>query len=189
MMRQRFMRRKLSFACAVVAALFIFSGSASLGPSVGAQDSEPVDATLDSMRGGTRTLSAERERRVVVLFYEDRPFVEANDALKGELARFVTDNALSERMVLYGVANLADVGMVPDAFVREMIRPLVDRWGSDILLDWEGVMRRAPFSFETMAANVAIIDRRGRIVWRHVGAVEGETRTEFFRALRRALAP
>ena len=183
------MRRNLRFTFLVTGVLAALCGSAPIGPPVGAQDAEPVDATLDSMRGGTRTLAAERGRRVVVLFYEDRPFVEANDALKGELARFVTDNALSERMVLYGVANLADVGMVPDAFVREMIRPLVDRWGSDILLDWEGVMRRAPFSFQTMAANVAIIDRSGRIVWRHVGAVEGETRTEFFRALRRALGP
>ncbi len=153
-----------------------------------AQDSEPVDATLDSMRGGTRTLSAERGSRVVVLFYEDRPFVEANDALKGEVGRFIADNHLESSLVSYGVANLADVGMVPDALVREMIRPLLDRWGADILLDWDGVMRRPPFSFQTMATNVAIIDRTGRIVWRYTGAVEGENRTAFFRALRRVLA-
>lgn len=153
-----------------------------------AQDAEPVDATLEAMRGGSVTLSAQRGRRVVVLFYEDRPYVEANDALKGELGRFLTDNHLEERLVTYGVANLADVGMVPRALVREMIRPLVDRWGADILLDWDGVMRRPPFDFATLAANVAIIDRTGRIVWRHTGVVEGDVRTAFFRALRRALA-
>ena len=183
------MRRTWSFiGWPLVLAVLLGGPCGGLAPCR-AQDSEPVDATLDSMRGGTRTLSAERGSRVVVLFYEDRPFVEANDALKGEVGRFITDNHLESRLVSYGVANLADVGMVPDALVREMIRPLLDRWGADILLDWDGVMRRPPFSFQTMATNVAIIDRTGRIVWRYTGAVEGENRTAFFRALRRALAP
>lgn len=154
-----------------------------------AQDQAVVDATLPSMRGGERSLAAERGRRAVVLFYEDRPHVEDNDALKGELGRFVIDNHLEDRVVLYGVANLADVGMVPEALVREMIRPLVDRWGSDILLDWQGVMRRDPFAFQTAAANTAIVDRSGHIAWRHVGRVEGDARRQFFGALRRALAP
>lgn len=154
-----------------------------------AQDATLVDATLPAMRGGEHSLAAERGARVVVLFYEDRPHVEDNDALKGELGRFLTDNHLESRLVTYGVANLGDVGMVPETLVREMIRPLVERWNADILLDWEGVMRRAPFSFATAAANVAIVDRTGRISWRHTGTVEGDTRTAFFRALRQALAP
>lgn len=146
-----------------------------------------VDATLDSMRGGQRTLRDERGRRVVVLFYEDRPHVEDNDTLKGELRRYIVDNGLGDRLVAYGVANLADVGSVPQALVRSMIAPLVDRWGSDILLDWEGVMRREPFSFRTAAANVAIVDRDGRIVYRHAGPVDDTARREFYRALRGAL--
>lgn len=182
--------RSSRLAVTTAAVWFVLWAGADLGPAgaVHAQDAEPVDATLDSMRGGTRTLSAERGSRVVVLFYEDRPHVEDNDVLKGELGRFIADNHLETRVVSYGVANLADVGMVPESLVRSMVQPLVERWGADILLDWEGVMRRPPFSFETYATNVAIIDRTGRIVWRHTGTVEGETRTAFFRALRRALA-
>lgn len=152
------------------------------GPAAG----PAVDASLDSMQGH-RTLGAERGRRVVVLFYEDRAHVEDNDALKGELRRFVLDNQLTERVVTYGVANLADVGMVPEALVRSMIASAVERWGSDILLDWDGVMRRAPFSFQTNAANVAIIDLEGRIAWRHTGAVDEARRRDFYRALRRAM--
>ena len=146
-----------------------------------------VDATLDSMRGGRRSLRDERGRRIIVLFYEDRSHVEDNDALKGELLRFVADNHLGERIVTYGVANLRDVGSVPETLVRSMIAPLVDRWGSDILLVWEGVMRREPFSFRTNAANTAIVDRTGHIVWRHVGRVEDAQRRDFYRALRGAL--
>jgi hypothetical protein len=156
--------------------------TAAAGPAFG----PAVEASLDSMQGH-RTLSVERGRRVVVLFYEDRAHVEDNDALKGELRRFVVDNQLGERVVTYGVANLADVGMVPEALVRSMIAPAVERWGSDILLDWQGVMRRAPFSFQTDAANVAIVDLEGHIVWRHTGPVDETRRRDFYRALRRAM--
>lgn len=152
----------------------------------GTESAPLVEASLDSMQG-RRTLSDERGRRVVVLFYEDRAHVEDNDALKGELRRFVVDNHLEDRVVTYGVANLADVGMVPEALVRSMIAPAVERWGSDILLDWQGVMRRAPFSFRTAAANVAIIDRQGRLAWHHVGTVDDARRRDFYRALRAAM--
>lgn len=178
-----------SAVLALVAVGSISVASAQAPPREGAAGAEAgpvVDATLDSMRGGRRSLRDDRGR-VVVLFYEDRPHVELNDAFKGELLRFVTDNRLGDRVATYGVANLGDVGMVPQTLVRSMIAPLVERWGSDILLDWEGVMRRAPFSFETAAANTAILDREGRIVWRHVGAMDDAHRREFYRALRAAL--
>jgi hypothetical protein len=157
---------------------------------VGAQEAAPplVDATLDSMQGGSRTLSAEREHRAVVLFYEDRPHVEDNDALKGELGRFVHDNHLDDRIVLYGVANLGDVGMVPEALVRQMIQPLVERWGADILLDWHGALREPPFSLATHAANVAVIDRSGRLVYHYTGTVDPDERRVFYRAIRSVVA-
>lgn len=154
--------------------------------SGGAPAAPVVDADLPSMQG-RRRLADERGRRAVVLFYEDRAHLDDNDAFKGELRRYVTDNQLTDRVVLYGVANLGDVGMVPEALVRSMIQPAVERWGADILLDWEGVMRRAPFSFATDAANVGLLDRQGRITYRRVGAMDAEGRTAFYRALRAAL--
>ena len=148
----------------------------------------PVDASMDSMLGH-RTLSEERGRRAVVLFYEDRDHIYDNDALKIEMARFLIDNHLEDRLVLYGVPNLGDVGSVPEALVRELIRPAIERWGGDILLDWDGTMRRPPFGFATAAANIAIVDRTGCISFRHSGTLDGDRRREFFRTLRRAVAP
>lgn len=145
-----------------------------------------VDANLPSMQG-RRRLSDERGHRAMVLFYEDRAHVYDNDAFKGEARRYLTDNHLEDRLVMYGVANLADVGMVPEALVRSMIQPAVERWGSDILLDWDGVMRRAPFGFATDAANVGLIDRQGHLVFRHTGPMTEASRREFYRALRAAL--
>ncbi|MDQ3033633.1 MAG: hypothetical protein M3Y87_14540 [Myxococcota bacterium] len=185
------LRASASLSALVLALALALALSPASAQRAGTQqgDGPVVDATLDAMRGGQRSLAAERGRRVIVLFYEDRPHVEDNDVLKGELNRFLRDNHLEERLVLYGVANLADVGAVPQAFVREMIRPLVDRWNADILLDWNGVMRRAPFDFPTAAAVVAIVDREGHIVFRHTGRVGDPERRAFYRALRGALAP
>jgi hypothetical protein len=171
----------------VIAASLLVAAVAPPTSQVRAQQGDAVDATLEAMRAGRISLRDERGRRVVVLFYEDRPHVEDNDAFKGELSRFINDNGLADRLVAFGVANLADVGAVPRALVRTLIEPLVDRWGADILLDWDGVMRRAPFQFATAAANTAIIDRTGRIVWRHVGRIDEPQRRDFYRALRAAL--
>ena len=147
----------------------------------------PVDATLDSMRGGTRRLSDERNRRVVVLFFGDRPHVEDNNELKGALRRYVDDNHLDAHVALYGVADLESVGSVPETLVRTMIQPLVNRWNTDILLDWHGVMRRAPFNFPTYQSTIAIVDRGGRIVWRREGELDAAGTRDFYRALRAAL--
>lgn len=178
---------------ALVAALAVEPGAhaqeaSETGSAAPAEASGPplVDADLPSMQG-RRRLADERGHRAVILFYEDRPHVYDNDAFKGEARRFVADNHLGDRVVLYGVANLGDVGMVPEALVRSMIQPAVERWGSDILLDWDGVMRRAPFGFTTNAANVGLVDRNGRLVYRHAGPMSPESSREFYRALRSAL--
>jgi hypothetical protein len=151
-----------------------------------AQEATPVlvDATLESMRGGSHTLSTERGHRAVVLFYDDRDHIEDNAAFKGDLERFIVDNHLDDRVVTYGVANLGDVGMVPHALVRSMISPLLDRYRSDILLDWDGVMRRSPFDFPTYATTCALLDRTGTIVYRHTGVIDETERRTFYRALR-----
>jgi hypothetical protein len=153
-----------------------------------AQDQALLDGTLESLRGGTRSFADERGHRVVVLFYEDRPHIDDNAQFKQELSRFWTDNRLSDRMVVYGVANLGDVGSYPRPLVRAMIGPLADRWGVEILLDWDGALRRPPISLHTHATNTVIADREGRIVWWHVGEIDATKRTEFYRVLRAQLA-
>jgi hypothetical protein len=77
---------------------------------------------------------------------------------------------------------------VPHAFVRQMISPLLDRFRSDILLDWDGVMRRAPFSFPTASSTCALVDRSGAIVYRYTGVIDETQRRAFYAAFRRALA-
>ncbi len=172
-----------------LARVLLLASSLSVATALAQEAEAPVvNATLESIRGGRRTLSDERGHRVVVLFYEDRPHIEDNEQAKGNLIRYIATNHLSDRVVAYGVANLGDLGnAAPHDLVRRMIRPLLDRWGVEILLDWDGVMRRPPFSFQTNAANVGIIDREGRLIFRHTGPLDRTSTREMYRALRRAL--
>ncbi|HEY8430980.1 MAG TPA: hypothetical protein VIL20_21525, partial [Sandaracinaceae bacterium] len=77
-MDRRLLRSAL--ACAMVALVVAAGGAiaqeAPLGAAAGETGAPLVDATLESVRGGRRTLRDERGRRVVVLFYEDRPHIE-----------------------------------------------------------------------------------------------------------------
>lgn len=94
-----------------------------------------VDTTIETIRDSSHTLSAKRKHHAIVLFYDDRDHIKDNADFKDDLERFIIDNHLDDRVVTYGVANLADMGMIPHALVRSMISPLLDRFRTDILLD------------------------------------------------------
>lgn len=173
---------------AVIAALV--AGLGGVGLTAGAQDQTrpALDATLESVSGGNRTISAERGRRVIVLFYEDRNHLSTNEAFKGNLRRFIDDNHLGNRVVTIGVANLLRMPRsVPRSLVRSMIRPLVSEWSVDILLDWDGVMRTDPWPMQGNTSNVAILDKQSRLIWHTTGALSQQQTTQFYRTLRRAM--
>lgn len=152
---------------------------------VSAREAPLVDVNLESMPDGRHRLSRERGRRIVILFYEDRPHVELNDALKSSVHRWVSTNHLEDQVVAYGVANLVMMpSHVPRFLVRSHIAPLVDRWHADILLDWDGIMQRAPWRMVGDTTNVAIVDRSGRLVWHTTGVVDGARRESFWETLR-----
>lgn len=146
----------------------------------------PVEFSLEETSGATRTVS-EARGRVIALFFEDREHTEDNRTLKMTLHQFIVDNHLENEMRIYAVA---DVHSIPD-LVRDMartaIRAIADEYHIQILLDWDGALLEAPISMVPAAANVVLLDRQGRIAWRHAGAF-GETETsDFFRALRRLI--
>lgn len=174
----------------VVAIAALVVGLGGIGLTAGAQDQTrpALDATLESVSGGNRSISAERGRRVIVLFYEDRNHLSTNEELKGNLRRFIDDNDLDSRVVTIGVANLLRMPRsVPRSLVRSMIRPLVSQWSVDILLDWDGVMRSDPWPMRGNTSNVAILDRQSRLVWHTTGALSERQTTQFYRTLRRAM--
>jgi cytochrome oxidase Cu insertion factor (SCO1/SenC/PrrC family) len=145
--------------------------------------SEPLDFDIEETSGVTRNLRALRGR-IVVVFHEDREHTDTNRALKMELHQFIQDNALGSEITTYGIANLHGVEGVIRDLARTAIRAMAAQYGIQILLDWEGVLLAAPFSCADHEANFLLIDRQGRIRYRHAGVIEGTERTAMYRVLR-----
>lgn len=146
----------------------------------------PVDFDIEETSGTVRNLRDLRGR-VVIVWYEDREHTETNYALKLELHEYIVDNHLTGDVTTYGVANVSGVDGVVRDLARTAIRAMAERYGIQILLDWDGVLMRAPFSCADQDANFVLIDRQGRIRYRHVGEMMGSHRTEMYRVLRRIL--
>lgn len=170
----------LSFAASIAAS--------ALGqePTPVAERGAPVDFALEETSGTTRTVH-EASGRIIVLFFENREHTEDNRDLKLTLHRFLVDNHLEDQVRIYAVA---DVHSIPDLMrdiARTAIRSIADQYGIQILLDWDGALLAPPFRMSETAANVALLDREGRIAWRHTGAFGAADDTAFFRAFRRLL--
>jgi predicted transcriptional regulator len=176
--------RRLTLAVALVGVLAALS---TRGLAQEVAPGEPIDFSLEETSGQTRTMAAVRGR-VVILFYEDREHTELNRDFKENLHRFILDNQLQPQTTTYAIAN---TGGIADGVIRDMartaIRAFAGQYGIQILLDWDGVLQRAPFSMAPADANVALCDRQGRIRWRHTGAIGETERRSFFRTLRQLL--
>jgi len=67
------------------------------------------------------------------------------------------------------------------------LRGFAAQHGIRILLAFDGVLQRAPFSFPATGATIAIFDRLGRMRYRTTGAHTAAQQTAMFRTLRQLL--
>lgn len=145
-----------------------------------------VDFALEETSGATRRVS-DAAGRVVIVFFEDREHTEDNRELKLTLHRYIVDNHLEDQLRVYAVADVHSIPSMVRDVARSAIRAIANEYGIQILLDWDGTLLAPPFDMAEGAANVALIDRTGRIAWRHTGAFGEADDTAFFRALRRLI--
>ncbi|MDQ3033061.1 MAG: hypothetical protein M3Y87_11635 [Myxococcota bacterium] len=149
--------------------------------------SAPIDFSLEETSGQTRTMREVRGR-VVVIFYEDREHTDLNREFKMTLHQFITDNQLRDQTTTYAVANVSSIsGGVMRDMARTAIRAIASQYGIQLLLDWDHTLEAAPLSMRDGAANLALVDRAGRVRWRHTGAIGEPERRSFFRAFRQLL--
>lgn len=181
-------RRAAVLALAALAATAMHAGAQDAGvPSASADvlaPGEPVDFDIEETSGQQRSLHAVRGR-VVMVWYEDREHTDTNHDLKLELHEFVRDNHLSGEVTTYGVANVSGITGVVRDLARTAIRAMASQYGIQILLDWDGALMHAPFDCVDHDANFLLVDRQGRLRYRHVGRLEGASRSEMYRVLRR----
>lgn len=145
------------------------------------------DLTLESTRG--QPVPLQELGRVRVLFYEAYGHTQDNESLKQACARLLTADGLGGRLEVLGVADLAGLGF---GLVRHVVRRAVQaaaaRYGTELLLDFQGALQRPPFSLTGGDSNVAVVAADGSIVFRAHGPLDEATTERFFDALTSALA-
>lgn len=165
--------------CTLTLSASLFAQSAPVGP--------PLDFRLESTRGGYRTLR-EARGRVVVLFFEDQDHTSLNMDFKRRLQQLIAQNSLGSVSRVYAVADIFDHRAM-QAVVRPFVVRAANQAGIDLLLDWDGVLRRPPFGLRSLSANVVLLDPQGRSVYRHYGRMTDADQTEFFRVFRQLIRP
>jgi hypothetical protein len=146
-----------------------------------------TDLQLETTRGGSVRLRDLRGQ-VAVLFYEARGHTEANEALKQACGRLVESGDLRGRLEVLGVADLEGLGFGPvKSVVRRAVRAAAERYGTELLLDFDGGLKKAPWTLPGGGAHVAIVGADGEVAYRASGPLDGAEVERFFDALSSAL--
>lgn len=147
--------------------------------------SVPDEIVLDSASHDAPRSLADWVGRVVVLFYESREHLDDNARLKAEIRRMAAEHP---DLAVLAVGDVAAFDFAPvRSIVRSASRAIADRHSLELLLDWRARLTAAPFGFARDQANVAILDRDGRIVLRATGALRPGQEERFLVRLRSVL--
>lgn len=137
---------------------------------------------LEGTAGQTRRLR-DYLGRVVILMYEDRDSNQQNDALKRELAQRARSQDLTHDVAVVPVANLSGYHFWPaEGFARDAVVDIARQQQIEILIDWTGSMASA-YRFRAGVSYVMVLDRAGRVLFRHAGPLAAQQRVRFFDAV------
>lgn len=141
---------------------------------------------LEGTSGATRQLR-DYAGRAVILIYEDRASNTQNDELKRELANRARAQDLTRDVAVVPVANLAGYNFWPArGFARDAVVDIARQQALEILIDWEGSMAGS-YRFRPGTSYVMVLDRAGRVRFRHAGTLSPQRRRAFFSAVSDAM--
>lgn len=141
---------------------------------------------LEGTSGATRQLR-DYAGRAVILIYEDRASNTQNDELKRELANRARAQDLTRNVAVVPVANLAGYNFWPArGFARDAVVDIARQQALEILIDWEGSMAGS-YRFRPGTSYVMVLDRAGRVRFRHAGTLSPQRRRAFFSAVSDAM--
>jgi hypothetical protein len=126
--------------------------------------------SLKDQFGNSHELKFPREK-ITVLAFADRS---GSDQLEGWIRPLY--QRYREKIDIYGVAELSAVPMIARGFVRSVIRKSSNY---PIMLDWEGKVS-SDNKYEIGKANIYVIDEKGRIQIKKVGAVNDKDLNDLF---------
>lgn len=151
-------------------------------PPAPAERPRAPEFSLEGTAGHTRRLR-DYLGRVVILMYEDRDSNQQNDTLKRELAARARVQDMTRDVAVVPVANLSGYHFWPaEGFARDAVVDIARQQQIEILIDWTGSMASA-YRFRAGVSYVMVLDRAGRVIFRHAGPLPAQQRTRFFNAI------
>lgn len=151
----------------------------SLAVGAGARAQTVNDVALESSRGGDRRISQYRGTPVIV--------VEENRAAQGRatawMQRLVGDPRFPSRARVVVVADVSGYHFWPaEGFVRAAVRERARHDGLEILIDWDGRLRRQ-LGFVEGVSNLCVLGEDGGVRLRLRGPFADEARGPVLAAL------
>lgn len=139
-------------------------------------------ATFEST-SGRRAGLRDFQGRPAVLFYECRGTEGDNEALKYRLRDLAAREGWD--VELLGFVNLRAYNFAPvRPVVRRGVRAIAERFGWELWLDFAGALQGAPYELDGAAANLLVLDERGRGRFRARGPLDAGNEATLLRLLR-----
>jgi hypothetical protein len=135
---------------------------------------QPLDATVETTRGGAVKLSSLWGKPVVV-FYEDKDGTGQNQSLKDELEAQGRARGLTRSVRVVAVASVEGYDWFPAKnFVVSAVKDAESQSGIPVYLDWQGALKRKPWGLTGRGSTVLVLDGAGTLFFSRNGALTRE---------------
>lgn len=135
----------------------------------------PLDLSLPTTEGDTRSISRYRGQSLVLIVAESRSHLSVNDAFKKGIKRFTDENpSIARQIELVPIAQLQREPLFARSIVDAFVGAEAKKNGTVIWLDWKGEAMTAigqKRDIDTPA--YLLLDRQGEVRWGRFGKLDG----------------
>jgi hypothetical protein len=134
----------------------------------------PLDITLPTTEGDTRSISRFRGQSLVFIVAEARSHLPMNDAFKRHIKRFTDENlAIARQIELVPIAQLQKEPLFARSIVDAFVWAEAKRTGAIIWLDWKGeAMTAIGQKRDADTPAYILLDRAGEVRWGRFGKLD-----------------
>ena len=135
---------------------------------------QPLDATVETTRGGAVQLASLWGKPVVV-FYEDKDGTSQNQSLKDELESQGRKRGLTRSVRVVAVASVEGYDWFPvKGIVVSAVKDAEVQSGIPVYLDWRGALKRKPWGLTGKGSTVLVLDGTGALLFSKNGPLSHE---------------
>jgi len=134
----------------------------------------PLDITLPTTEGDTRSISRFRGQSLVFIVAEARSHLSLNDAFKKNIKRFTDENlSIARQIELIPIAQLQKEPLFARSIVDAFVAAEAKKTGAVIWLDWKGeAMTAIGQKRDADTPAYILLDRAGEVRWGRFGKLD-----------------